>query len=51
MVIDELAKAVAINGSVAAQATTDLTNQWKAKNDDSTTGMQEFIDKKKTELQ
>lgn len=50
MVIDELAKAVAINGPVAAQAQAELTKQWMAKND-SAAGMNEFIAQKKTELQ
>jgi hypothetical protein len=50
MVIDELAKAVAINGPVAAQAKTELTKQWMAKND-SAAGLDEFIAQKKTELQ
>lgn len=49
MVIDELAIAVAINGPVAAQAKTELTKQWTAKNDN-TTGLDDFIAQKKTQL-
>jgi tetratricopeptide (TPR) repeat protein len=51
MVIDELAKSVAVNGPVAPQAKDQLTKQWKAKNDDSTDGMDAFVNSKKAELQ
>ncbi|HEY2380387.1 MAG TPA: hypothetical protein VGK48_04315 [Terriglobia bacterium] len=46
MVIDELALAVAINGPEAANAKTELTKQWTAKNND-TTGMDDFVNQKK----
>lgn len=49
MVIDELATAVAINGTVAAQAQAELTKQWMAKNND-TAGMAEFVNQKKAQL-
>jgi hypothetical protein len=48
--IDELAIATAINGPVAAQAKTELTKQWTAKNDN-TNGLEEFINQKKASLQ
>jgi tetratricopeptide (TPR) repeat protein len=48
-VIDELATAVAVNGPVATQAKTALTQQWTAKND-STAGMDEFVEQKKAQL-
>lgn len=49
MVIDELGLTVAINGPVAAQAQTELTKQWMAKNDN-TDGLPAFINQKKSQL-
>jgi tetratricopeptide (TPR) repeat protein len=51
MVIDELAKAAAVNGPNVAQAKDQLLKQWKAKNDDKTDGMDEYINSKKAEVQ
>ena len=48
-VIDELAIAVAIMGPYAGQARTELTKQWTAKNN-STTGLDEFVNQKKSQI-
>lgn len=48
-VIDELAVTVAINGDYTAQAKTELTKQWTAKNS-STTGLNDFVSQKKAQL-
>lgn len=48
--IDEFAIAAALNGPVAAQAKTALTQMWSSKND-STAGLEEFIEQKKKQLQ
>jgi tetratricopeptide (TPR) repeat protein len=45
--IDEFAIATAIGGPVAAQAKTALTQMWMQKNNDSTAGMDEHIQKMK----
>jgi len=45
--IDEFAIAAAIGGPVAAQAKDALTKLWLAKNNDSTSGLDEFIAQKK----
>lgn len=50
MVIDELAISVAINGPAAPQAKAELTKQWMAKND-STAGMDDYVNQKKAQLQ
>jgi tetratricopeptide (TPR) repeat protein len=49
MAIDEYAKAVAINGPVAAQAKEVLTKLWTNKNDN-TNGLEDHINKMKAEL-
>ena len=48
--IDELAIAVAIGGPVLSQGKDALTKLWMAKNNDSTEGMDAFIEDKKKQL-
>jgi tetratricopeptide (TPR) repeat protein len=45
--MDEFATTVAIGGQLSGQAKDALTNLWKAKNNDSTAGLDEFINSKK----
>jgi tetratricopeptide (TPR) repeat protein len=48
--IDALAKAVAIGGVVAQPAREQLERMWKAKNNDSVEGLEQFINEKKAQL-
>jgi len=48
--IDEFAITVAIGGQLTAQAKDALTKMWMVKNNDSTNGLDEFINQKRNEL-
>jgi len=48
--IDEFALTVAIGGQLATQAKDQLTKLWSVKNNDSTAGMDDFIQEKKKTL-